>query len=104
MLLLLLLLLPVKSFGFEDKYDKAIRTTKEAVLKQTGLEDQFNVVKGAAQTKVNKWIKANGLSTVTAVGAVVVPILYYKTVRFHTGDFTFEGKQNRVEGQFQIQF
>lgn len=101
---LLLLLLPLNSFAIDDKYDKAVSVTIPAILKQSGVEADFLRVQHVAGSKVSKWFKDNGLSTVATVGSVVLPILYYKAFRATSGDFTIEGKRDKVQLIFQVQF
>jgi hypothetical protein len=87
-----------------DKYNHAIKTTANAVAKQTGLEADFFKARSAANTKVVKWARKNGLETPLAVVSFVVPIVYKKQLRFRTGDFTFKGTSNKMSLDWQIQF
>lgn len=102
--ILLALLLSFNAYALDKKYDTAVSTTKDAVLKATGLEADYFRVRDVATKKTDKWLRANGLSAVAVVGGVAIPILYYKTIRFHTGPFTFTGKSGEVKGVFHLSF
>ena len=101
--LLLTILLSTPALADHD-YKPAIKSATEAALIQSGLEADFFKVQTALLNKANKWVYKNGLTNVVAVGSAVVPVLLYKKVRVRTGKFIFEGRPNKVEGLFQLQF
>lgn len=102
--MLLALLLPLYALAFEDKYDLAVDTSIKAALKQSGVEANFLNIQHAAETRVTKWLNQNGMSGVATAGSIIIPIVYYKQVRVHTGDFTLTGTKDKVELVFQFQW
>ena len=86
------------------KYDTATKTVIQAWYKQSGYEDKANVVKEAGTAKGLKLVKDNGLSSVVTIGSAVVPVLLYKKVEVHTGNFILSGSADKKEIDWTFHF
>lgn len=88
----------------DTKYEAATKTAVQAAYKQSGYESKANVVKDAGTAKGMKWIKDNNLSTIVAIGTAITPVLIYKKIEVHTGNFILSGSLDKKEAIWTFGF
>lgn len=101
---LFLLFFNISTQNLSGEYANAIRTTGQAIGKQTGAEQELNTFKDNLNNLVKRTAKNKGVDVPLTIVTVGGQAAIRKRIEFKTGPFTIKGSRDSAAVLWTVRF